>query len=182
MRTSRLVLRASTPWSNSSPRGPDCLVRRLHVRVSQCASTHPASSNQRCKDLRLRAIHRVKGLVKEQSNGPREVNPSRAVLIERGVIPQKGQKIGNDKQESRQGNHIWRHSHGETVNDKVGVERLEDVLGHQRAINRRVLVFPQRGQLMLPYVDHFDNCSKATVLFNSQKKSLLRPAIGVPRV
>lgn len=29
IRTSREVLRASTPWSKSSPRGPDCLVRRL---------------------------------------------------------------------------------------------------------------------------------------------------------
>lgn len=29
MRTSRVVFRASTPWSKSSPRGPDCFVRRL---------------------------------------------------------------------------------------------------------------------------------------------------------
>jgi hypothetical protein len=34
IKTSREVLRASTPWSKSSPRGPDCLVRRLQARIN----------------------------------------------------------------------------------------------------------------------------------------------------
>ena len=47
-----------------------------------------------------------------------------------------------------------RHGHGETFYHEVGVERLQNVLGHEGIVDSRVFVLVQLGQIALPDVDH----------------------------
>lgn len=104
----------------------------------------------------MRSVYGIEGLVEEQSNSPRIVDPWRAVLIKRWVVPEQREEVGNDKHETRQSDQVGRHAHWEALDDYVGVERLEDVLGHQRVIDGRVLVLLQVGQELFPHVDHLD--------------------------
>lgn len=59
----------------------------------------------------------------------------------------------SDEQVRRLGN-ASRHGHGKPVDGDIGVERLEDVLGHQRSINSRILVLFELWQLLRSDVDH----------------------------
>lgn len=106
------------------------------------------------KSLRLGTVYSVKSLVEQQSNGPAIVHPAGAVLIQGGVVPQHGQEVEHDKRESRQGDEIRCHAHWEAVDDKFGVERLEDIFRHERPIHGRVLVLFQGREVVLPHVDH----------------------------
>jgi len=51
--------------------------------------------------IRLTAIHGVKGLVEEEADGPRPVNPRRTVLVHVWGVVEHGAHIGNDKGKAR---------------------------------------------------------------------------------
>lgn len=106
---------------------------------------------------RLRSVNGVKGLVQEQADGPRVVDPGRAIGIQARVIPQEGQEVGDDKGEAGEGDEVRGHPYREALDDDVGVEGLEDVFGEQGAVDARVLVVFERGELALADVDH-DEC------------------------
>ena len=116
------------------------------------------SSDQRTPysshNLRLRAIHSVESLVQKQPNRPTIVHPRRTILVERGVIPEQSQNVGHHKREAYESNHVWGHAHGETSNDNLGVEGLEDVLRKQGPVDAGILVLLEPWKLMLPDVDH----------------------------
>lgn len=105
----------------------------------------------------MRSINGVKGLVQEQADGPRIVDPRRAIGIQARVIPQQGQEVGDDEGEAGEGDEVRGHPYREALDDDVGVEGLEDVFGEQGAIDARVLVVFERRELALADVDH-DEC------------------------
>jgi hypothetical protein len=47
-----------------------------------------------------------------------------------------------------------RHRHREALDNDIGIEGLEDVLGHQRLVDAGILVLVQLGQVALPNVHH----------------------------
>ena len=49
-----------------------------------------------------------------------------------------------------------RHGHGEAFDSNIGVEWLQDVLGHQRLVDAGLLVLMDLWQHALPNVDHLD--------------------------
>lgn len=77
--------------------------------------------------LRLGAVDGVKGLVEEEAYGPTVVDPWRAILVKGRVVPQEGEKVGNDEREAAESDGVGRHRHGEAFDDDIGVEGLEDV-------------------------------------------------------
>lgn len=103
---------------------------------------------------RLRAIDGVKGLVEEEADGPGIVDPRRAVLVQGGVVPEEGEEVEDDEHEAAQGDQVRGHGHGEALDDHIGVEGLQDVLGRERVIDARVLVLFEVGQILFPHVNH----------------------------
>jgi hypothetical protein len=85
--------------------------------------------------VRLRAIHGIKGLVEKQTSSPAVVDPRRAILVQRRIVPEQSQEVGNDEHETRQGNQVGSHGHGEALDDDIGIEGLEDVFGYQRVVD-----------------------------------------------
>lgn len=71
-------------------------------------------------------------------------------MVEAWVKPQQRQEVDDDECEAREGDGVWRHGHGEALDDHICVKGLQDVLGHQTAVDGRVLVLLQPGQLLLP--------------------------------
>lgn len=116
------------------------------------------------KDSRLSTINGVKCLVEQQTNGPAVVDPAWAVLIQGGVVPQHGQEVEDDERKARQRNEVRRHVHREAVDDKVGVEGLENVFRHQGPVHGRVLVLLQGREVVLPHVHHLDRMFPVAVL------------------
>jgi hypothetical protein len=110
------------------------------------------------KHSRLRPIHSIKSLIQEQAHPPAVIHPRRAILIQGGVVPQHGEEVGHDEHEARQRDQVGRHAHREALDDKVGVEGLEDVLGRQRAVDAGVLVLPQSREVILAEVHHRERC------------------------
>lgn len=106
------------------------------------------------KHLRLSAIDRIKGLIEKETDGPAVVDPRRAVLVQRRVVPQQRQEVGDHEHEPRERDEVRRHRPREEADDNIGVEGLEDVLGRQRSVDRRVLVLLEIRQVFLPHVDH----------------------------
>jgi len=110
--------------------------------ISRAALKLQVEYNIRTKHSRLCTINRVKGLVQKQTQSPAVIDPSGTVLVQAGVIPEQGQKVGYDKHEARQRNQVRGHAHREQLDDDIGVERLEDVARQQRVVDTRVLVLP----------------------------------------
>lgn len=108
------------------------------------------------RDIRLGAIDGIKGLVNEQAGGPCVVDPRRTILVERRVVPEQGEEVGDDEHEARQGDQVWGHPHGEALDDDMGVEGFEDILGCQRMVDAAVFVVPEVWQELLPHVDHLE--------------------------
>jgi len=155
--TSSDVLRASTPWSKSSPRGPDWRVRRLlNIRLVSTRFLQRGKPEETGR-IRLGSVNCIKRLVQKEADRPAVVYPGRAVLIERGIIPEKGQEVGDDEHEAGEGDKVRRHARREALDDDIGIEGFEYVTRHQRAVDTRVLVLPKIRQVFLPYVDHDDN-------------------------
>lgn len=117
--------------------------------VPSCGEAAPVKG-----DVRLGAVNGVECLVEEETDGPAEVDPWWAVLVERRIVPEQGQQVGDDKGEARQGDEVWRHALGEALDDDIVVEGLEDVLGRQRVVDAGIPVLLEVWQLFLPYVDH----------------------------
>ena len=96
-RTSRLVLHASTPEHSS--------VYVLSIEISKLTVVEKlAQWSTLMSSSCLRAVHRVKGLVQKQANGPGQVHPWRTIGIESRVVPQHGQNIDDHEAEACQGN------------------------------------------------------------------------------
>lgn len=51
----------------------------------------------------MRTIDSVKGLVKEESNGPTCIYPTRTILVQAWIVPEECKKVDNDESESRKG-------------------------------------------------------------------------------
>lgn len=111
--------------------------------------------------LRLSTIDGIESLVQEEPDRPTKIHPSRAVLVEGGIVPQQRQDVDYDEQESRQSNQIGSHAHGKQLNDEIVVKRLEDVLGRQRPIDRGVLVLLERRKLVMSEIDHLGRYGRA---------------------
>lgn len=77
---------------------------------------------------RLTTINGIKSLIQEQAGCPAIVDPGRTVLVQCRIIPQHCQDVCHDKHEARQRDKVGRHAHGETLDDYICVEGLEDVL------------------------------------------------------
>lgn len=141
--------------------GVDAMVEELaqRSRLSRASPiyhqhTYPHPTSPTRNNSRLRPIDSIKSLIQEQADSPAIVHPGRAVLVQHGRVPQQGREVGDDEGEAGQGDGVGRHAHGEALDDEVRVEGLEDVLAGQRAVDRRVLVLLERGELPLADVDH----------------------------
>lgn len=75
-------------------------------------------------------------------------------MIERRVIPQQSQDVDNNETETRKGNQIRRHAHGETFDHKIRIEWLENISGEQRMVDARIFVFLQARKSLLSYIYH----------------------------
>ncbi len=51
----------------------------------------------------LCSIHGVKGLVEEETNRPRQIDPRRTVGVERRIVPKHRQNVDNDEAETGKG-------------------------------------------------------------------------------
>ena len=52
----------------------------------------------------LRSIHGIEGLVKEEADSPRQIDPRRTVGVEARIVPKHGQDIDNHKTKAGKGN------------------------------------------------------------------------------
>jgi hypothetical protein len=129
-------------------------VAGIHAVVEEL-SERPRLLRSSC----LSSIDSIKGLIQEQSHGPRVVHPAGAVLIQTRVVPQQCQEVGHDEHEARQRDQIGRHAHREALDDHIRVEGLEDVLGGERPVHGRVLVLLEARQLFLSHVHHLGGAS-----------------------
>lgn len=102
----------------------------------------------------MRPVNSVKGLIQKQAQGPRVVDPRRAILVERGVVPQQGQEVGHDEHEARQRDEVGRHAHREALDDDMCVKWLQHVFGRERPVHPGVLVLLERRELALADVNH----------------------------
>lgn len=101
-----------------------------HTSVSSMLAQQQLKSLfHRSVHSRLGAIHGIKGLVQEQSNGPAVVDPAGTVLVEAWIVPQQRQEVDDDKREAGESDGIGRHRHGKTLDDHIGIEGLQDVFG-----------------------------------------------------
>lgn len=50
----------------------------------------------------LRAVHRVEGLVEEETNSPAQVHPRRTVRVKSWVVPQQGEDVDDHEAEASQ--------------------------------------------------------------------------------
>lgn len=119
IRTPKAVLHASTPTNNRQP--TSCAsytttAQTYHDRKARPAD-HSASfsgyENQISKTgipntntspddrLRLHPIHRIKGLIQPQAQGPGGIDPRGTILIQSRIIPEHGQEVGDDEHEAR---------------------------------------------------------------------------------
>lgn len=108
-------------------------MRRL--RPAACQLLEAKGEGRHGRHIRLRPVHRVKGLVEKQAGSPAVVYPRRAVLVEGRIVPQQGEEVGDDEHEPRERDQVRRHRYGEALDDHIGVERLQDVLGEQRVVD-----------------------------------------------
>lgn len=72
---------------------------------------------------------------------------------------------------SRQDGAVLRHRHWEAFYDEVGIERLQDVLGHKRLVNSGIFVLVQLGQLVLPDVNHVGGEAVSRLILSSLSKT-----------
>lgn len=70
-------------------------MRRLRI-VSH--SSNPAK--QHSQHIRLHSIHGIKGLIQKQTHRATEVDPRRAIPVQRGIIIQHSQEIDDHKREA----------------------------------------------------------------------------------
>ena len=66
----------------------------LSIFLQSCRKAH----------LRLHAIHRIKSLVQEQSDGAARIHPRRTIRIQVGIVPHHRDEIDHHEHESTQGN------------------------------------------------------------------------------
>jgi len=64
--------------------------------MSMCAHLQVPDSN-----VRLCPVHSIESLVQKESNCPSRIDPSRHILVEARVVPEKGEEIQDDESEAR---------------------------------------------------------------------------------